>query len=669
MNTTPHLVTVVCPTRNGALHLRDTIDSVLEQDYRPIELIVVDGGSDDESLEILESYGERLRYISEPDSGQSEAINKGFAMATGEYFAWLNSDDVYLPGAIRAAVDAFAETKADIVYGDALAEDGWGRRYGHRMNVDTGTSKTLVNDRCFIVQPASFWRRDVWETVGPLREDLHYALDYEFFMRATAAFEIAYWPYTFARERLHSGAKTFRGARNRIDEIREAAISNGGKDLPKSFQPEGAAVYTVDALRLASRLDFNEARKALRQAKVWVQPIEKYFVFLAVTLVAGGRGLPRIRLVSNYVIGRIQDVSAPRHNNPPIAHYRIRRPRGVRPLDPRLRSRVVRRTKGKLVEVSHRAKNRSASLIQRARGATQQLSTPAAVHRLKPRLGQLRQHEPRPLQVSAPELPREPLALPTMTVVTPSFNQGPFLGATIDSVLSQQYPDMEYIVQDGGSTDESVSILEGIQHDSLRWESKPDGGQSAAINLGHSKGSGEIMAWLNSDDILLPGTLHYVGAYFAMNPEVDAVYSHRVIIDAQGDEIGRWLVPQHDSKALTWADYIPQETLFWRRSLWDKVGGIDESFRFAMDWDLLVRFEEAGANTVRLPIFGGAFRVYDEQLTSSAIESLGAKEMDRIRRRCHGRNVESFEIAKALAPYMAKSVALDRAWRAGILGY
>ena len=659
-NSTSPLVSVICPTHEGALHLARAIDSVLSQDYQPIELIVIDGGSTDSSLQILESYGERLRYVSEPDSGQSDAINKGMALAHGDILAWLNSDDEYVPGAIGAAVEAFASTDAEMIYGDALAVDGWGRRYGHRMNVREGTARQLIHHRCFVIQPATFWLREVWETVGPLREDLHYALDYEFFMRVASEFSIAYWPYTFAIERLHSDAKTFNGNRNRIDEIREAAIANGAHDLPTAFRPEGAGVYAVDAVRLLRDGKRHEARLAARQARVWARPFGKFLLFFAAAGLAGGRGLPRLRLISNYLISRFRTAAVPGHNHPPMVRYSLARDKGQRGL-----------------QAAHIGRNRALHVARVAKGKVHHFAlanyhrykSDAVVHRIGPRLGVLKQHSPKPLEYSPPTPPERVAELPSITVVTPSYNQGKFIGATIDSVLDQHYPFLEYIVQDGGSTDSTTDVLRGYAHPDMSWESAPDGGQSNAINLGHRKGSGQVMAWLNSDDVLLPGTLAYVGAFFSANPDVDVVYSHRVLIDADGDEIGRWLLPGHDSKALMWADYIPQETMFWRRSIWDKVGGIDESFRFAMDWDLLLRFEASNANIVRLPIFGGGFRVYDEQLTSSVIESLGAEEMRRLRHRCHGRDVTSTEIAKALTPYLARHIALDRAWQAGMLRY
>ncbi len=633
------LVSVVCPTRNGSAHLAKCIESVLTQDYEAVELIVVDGASTDETLSILDSYAEQLRYVSEPDSGQGEAINKGLALARGDILCWLNSDDEYVPGAISAAVEAFHETGADIIYGDALAVDGRGRRYGHRINVvQDGDFTRLVHHKCFVVQPASFWTREVWDQAGPLDQEMHYALDYDFFMRATADFTMSYWPYTFAIERLHSGAKTFLGQRKRIEEIRQAATQHGAHDMPLGFRAEAAGVYLADAARLLKRGDLKDARRTARQAAAWSQQVSKSItlVYFATSLVAQGRFMPKLRLLSNFVISRRRADDA--HENPPMRRH----------------SPVTERN-------AHRLRR---AMTSPAKGGTNRL-----LYKLGPRLGVLTQHSPRPLRHRPPPPPADVGELPTMTVVTPSYNQGDFLQATIDSVLDQRYPNLEYFVQDGGSEDNSVDILQSNNHPALRWQSAKDGGQSNAINLGHAKGTGEIMAWLNSDDIFLPGVLAYVGAFFSANPQVDVVYSHRVLIDDKGDEIGRWLLPGHDSSALTWADYVPQETMFWRRRIWNEVGGIDESFRFAMDWDLLLRFEDAGANIVRLPIFGGGFRVYDEQLTSSVIESVGADEMRRLRRRCHGRDVSQSEIARALVPYFARHLALDRAYQAGIVKY
>ena len=225
----------------------------------------------------------------------------------------------------------------------------------------------------------------------------------------------------------------------------------------------------------------------------------------------------------------------------------------------------------------------------------------------RPKLGSLKHHKPRQLA-----LPRHyyctepPKSHPVISIVTPSLNQAQFLARTIESVLNQGYSRLEYVIRDGASTDGTKELLEGLSHPALTWESAPDGGQADAINVGFRKTTGEIMAYLNSDDLLLPGCLNYVAGFFDDHPEVDVIYGHRVLIDDQDREIGQWILPQHDSEALQWVDYLPQETLFWRRRIWEKVGGsLDISFKYAMDWDLILRFINEGAKFVRVASFSG----------------------------------------------------------------
>lgn len=230
----------------------------------------------------------------------------------------------------------------------------------------------------------------------------------------------------------------------------------------------------------------------------------------------------------------------------------------------------------------------------------------------RPRIATLYHYEPRQLFLRKHHQKKIFLSkIPTITLVTPSFKHGRFIERTIMSVLEQEYPALEYIIQDGGSKDETLEIIERYKQNLKHWESKEDNGQSHALNRGFQHATGEIMAYLNSDDMLLPGTLFYVADFFTKNPHIDVVYGQRIMIDEYDQEVGRWVLPPHDSKVLLWADYVPQETLFWRRSIWEKIGGyVDESFKFAMDWDLLLRFKESGAKFKRLPRFLGAFRGY-----------------------------------------------------------
>lgn len=290
---------------------------------------------------------------------------------------------------------------------------------------------------------------------------------------------------------------------------------------------------------------------------------------------------------------------------------------------------------------------------------------------IAPRLNLSNTHPPKPMHIPqdyydvvAPDKP------PVISIVTPSFNQAEYLERTMKSVLDQGYPKLEYIVQDGGSSDDSAAIIEKYADVLTHWESKRDKGQSNAINLGFQHATGEIMAYLNSDDLLLPGTLDYVANFFAAHPDVDVVYGHRILIDRFDQEIGRWVLPKHDNEILSWADYVPQETLFWRRSIWNKIGGnIDESFQFAMDWDLILRLRDAGAKFVRLPRFLGAFRLHLSQKSLSKMEDTGFVEMTRLRQRCHGRAVRQSEIRRHLYGYLLRHIVYQKLYRLGFLNY
>ena len=283
---------------------------------------------------------------------------------------------------------------------------------------------------------------------------------------------------------------------------------------------------------------------------------------------------------------------------------------------------------------------------------------------LQPRLGKLNQHAPVPMCVQEKYARTSDLSqLPKISIVTPSFNQGEFIERTILSVLDQAYPRLEYIVQDGASEDGTKEILAHYHDRLLQWESISDSGQSQALNYGFAKTTGEIMSWINSDDLLLTGTLDYVADFFNNNPEVDVIYGNRILIDESDQQIGRWILPQHDNDVMSWQDYIPQETLFWRRGIWEKAGGyIDESFQFAMDWDLLVRFREAGAGFSRLPRFMGGFRVHSQQKTSASIDEIGLQEMDRVRERALGYVPTRNSIRLHTWPYLIRHIATDWWW-------
>ncbi|MBR0966465.1 glycosyltransferase [Bradyrhizobium diazoefficiens] len=286
----------------------------------------------------------------------------------------------------------------------------------------------------------------------------------------------------------------------------------------------------------------------------------------------------------------------------------------------------------------------------------------------RPPLWTFEQHPPRLLNLHAskpaPAIPPDP---PRIAIVTPSYNHAQFLGATIASIISQNYPKLHYHVQDGASIDGTLDLLKGLG-EGISWKSEPDAGQSNAINLGFAGIDCDIMAYLNSDDMLLPGTLAYVSNYFTTHPNVDVVYGHRVFVDRDGLEVGRAVLPPHDGKALQYADYIPQETMFWRKRVWDRIGPIDESFHYAMDWDFIMRAQAAGFKFVRLPRFLACFRIHEAQKTASTY-AIGIREMGILRRRVLGFDPTQMQIRRAIAPYLMKQLAYHYAYKLSLLRY
>jgi glycosyltransferase involved in cell wall biosynthesis len=201
------LVTVVTPSLNQGRFIRETIESVLGQGYGAIEYLVMDGGSSDETIEILKDYGSRLTWVSEPDRGQASAINKGWRGGRGAIVAYLNSDDTYLPGAVERAVSALqASPAAGAVYGEGYHVDAAGRvldRYPTEpFNLDR------LAETCFICQPTVFLRREVVERVGYLDETLQYCMDYDLWIRVGRVTTFAQVSDFLATTRLHADTKT-----------------------------------------------------------------------------------------------------------------------------------------------------------------------------------------------------------------------------------------------------------------------------------------------------------------------------------------------------------------------------------------------------------------------------------------------------------------------------
>jgi len=208
---------------------------------------------------------------------------------------------------------------------------------------------------------------------------------------------------------------------------------------------------------------------------------------------------------------------------------------------------------------------------------------------------------------------------PLFSIITPSFNQAKYLRRTIESVLNQDFTDFEYIIIDGGSTDGSQAIIQDYESRLSYWESMPDKGQTDAINKGFSRARGKYLAWLNSDDVYRPNALKEAADYLEQHPETGLVYGDCDFIDAQDQVIGHFPAAQTDYKRLRRGYvHVPQQSSFFRAELWKKVGPLDPTFYFAMDYDLWVRLAKE-AHLVYLPghVWAG-FRLHGEAKTIEA---------------------------------------------------
>jgi glycosyltransferase involved in cell wall biosynthesis len=225
------LVSIVTPSYNQANYLEQTIRSVLEQDYSQIEYIVIDGGSTDGSVEIIGKYADRIaHWVSEKDQGQTDALNKGFSAAHGSILAWLNSDDTYKPGAVKAAVEFLsAHPQVGMVYGDLDFIDENDRTIGKFPAAQTDLAK-LRRGYVHIPQPAAFFRAEHWRKVAPLDPTFFFAMDYDLWVRLAEITEIKYVPgKTWANFRLHSGAKTVTADERCWPEMLRVHYRDGGK--------------------------------------------------------------------------------------------------------------------------------------------------------------------------------------------------------------------------------------------------------------------------------------------------------------------------------------------------------------------------------------------------------------------------------------------------------
>jgi len=245
---------------------------------------------------------------------------------------------------------------------------------------------------------------------------------------------------------------------------------------------------------------------------------------------------------------------------------------------------------------------------------------------------------------------------PLVTIVTPSYNQAAYLEETIQSVLNQDYKNVQYIIVDGASTDGSVDLIKRYENGIIKWISESDRGQTDAINKGFSLAKGEIIGWLNSDDTLLPHAVSEAVRFLIDNPAVGLIYGDANYIDGNSEVIGKFPAAQTTLKRLRRGYvHIPQQASFFRKSLWDQVGPLDPSFFFAMDYDLWVRL--ASVSEIKyIHRLWANFRLHADAKTISANDRCWP-EMLRVHYRDGGSRfsqiVIKYYLRKIVAPFIS----------------
>jgi glycosyltransferase involved in cell wall biosynthesis len=227
------LVSIVTPSLNHGRFIQENIESVRAQDYPRIEHLVLDGGSTDQTLEILARHGKRIRWVSEPDRGQTAALNRGFRMASGEIVSWLNTDDILLPGAVSAVVETFrANPHVGMVYGDGELMDAAGRRLLPFRFTEPFNLPRLVEVSAFILQPAAFVRLEVLRSVDYLDERLSWCMDWDLWIRIGQRHAVGFLPRPLARVRIHPDSKTSRGGLPKIREMHGVVRRHSRRWIP-----------------------------------------------------------------------------------------------------------------------------------------------------------------------------------------------------------------------------------------------------------------------------------------------------------------------------------------------------------------------------------------------------------------------------------------------------
>jgi glycosyltransferase involved in cell wall biosynthesis len=269
------LVSIVAPVYNGAAFIEASILSVLGQSYPHLEYIIMDGGSQDETVAIAQRYAtlhpDKMIVISERDTGQSNAINKGWRRATGDILAWLNADDLYFPDTVEKAVSCFqAQPQTAWLYGCPRLVNADGTPNAFRYHTFPWDYERLLNFGCYITQPTVFLRRQVIDEFGLLDESLHYGMDYDYWLRIGKRYPPAFVPQVRAIVKIFAETKSRSGSYKRLMELERIIRRHGGDDLPLTMRHQWVEGVLDELLRTARAGHWADFRARWRE--LWRYP-------------------------------------------------------------------------------------------------------------------------------------------------------------------------------------------------------------------------------------------------------------------------------------------------------------------------------------------------------------------------------------------------------------
>jgi glycosyltransferase involved in cell wall biosynthesis len=652
---------IVTPTFNSEHYLDETIISVISQSG-PFEIIyhVQDGGSTDRTLEILRRWkrvidrgdfpincnGLRFSFASERDGGMYQAINRGISAARPQglfLMGWVNSDDRLAPGAL-ATLEVVYQTFPEVRFTTARVAmiDDRGSLMGVNLPIDYNRAALARGDhdgrtRNFVMQEGTFWRSDLWDAVGGLDERFRLAGDWDLWRRFGEHAALYTIDTLIGFHRRRPGQLS--AEMDRYYAEVDAALPLGGSMLASDEPDVGMIRFDLGKKRwllypnYGRRLDMPLLQDANgdREETVRVTPLtgvrRSEGPYPEGGLPAGMRWVDDTSVTAEVVV--------------PVAGRWTMTLR-MRNWRPRLKLRISREGAICYDDVlsagEEHAENelRTSIWLEAGRNllsieASGEVGEPGSwlfiildwyVHLEAPRQLVV------PDSALARRLARNGTAWPRISIVVPTFNQGHFIEETLRSLIDQNYPDLEIIVMDGGSTDATRDILARYADHLAYYRSAPDGGQSAAINAGFSYASGDILGWLNSDDLLAKDALFAIAFAFSGRNAPDVVAGICTSFDKSGlvrrhlpclpdgplplaqilDIEGSWLQGR----------FFHQPEVFFSRSVWEAAGAhVDEQLHYSMDYDLWARLAKSGA---RIQVIGAEiarFRIHAAQKTSS----------------------------------------------------